>query len=234
MINHSVHQGVRVVIETDDKVYKPGLLTETICNNMVVKKGDVAVDVGCGTGYIGITAALLGAGKVIAIDPCKEALDCTLRNASLNNLSNLCVCQGVELEPIKEKAVDLIITLPPQMPFFVDFNPERYGGRDGTDVIIKIIREARAVLKKETGRFYLVHSALAYPEKIREMLTANGFSWQTVFTVKKELIAEDIDLLTEGLFDYILGLYDKGVIKLVEKHGRYFYPVWFYLIKSSK
>ena len=234
MISHSIHQGVKILIETDDMVYKPGLLTETICNKMVVKKGDVAVDVGCGTGYIGITAALLGAGKVIAIDPCKEALDCTLRNAALNNVSNLCVRQGLELEPVKEKAVDLIITLPPQMPFIADFNPERYGGLDGTDVIIKIIREAGAVLKKESGRFYLVHSALANPKKVREALNVNGFNWQTVDTVEKELIAEDINFLTEGLFDYIMGLYDKGLIELVVKHGRYFYPVWFYLIKRTK
>jgi methylase of polypeptide subunit release factors len=234
MISHSIHQGVKILIETADKVYKPGLLTETICNKMVVKNGDVAVDVGCGTGYIGITAALLGAEKVIAIDPCQEALECTLRNAALNNVKNLCVRQGLELEPVKEKTVDLIITLPPQMPFLNDFNPERYGGIDGTDVIIKIIREAGAVLKKETGRFYLVHSALANPEKVREVLNVNGFSWQIVDTVEKELIAKDINSLTEGLFDYIMGLYDKGLIELVEKNGRYFYPVWFYLIKRSK
>jgi methylase of polypeptide subunit release factors len=234
MISHSIHQGVKILIETHDKVYKPGLLTETICNKMVVNNGDIAVDVGCGTGYIGITASLLGAGKVIAIDPCKEALDCTLRNASLNNISNLFVCQGVELEPVKEKTVDLIITLPPQMPFSFDFNPERYGGCDGTDVIIKIIREASAVLKKKTGRFYLVHSALANPEKVREALNENGFSWQTVETVEKALIVSDINFLTEGLFDYIIGLYDKGLIELRKKHGRYFYPVWFYLIKRSK
>ena len=234
MITHSIHQGVKIFVETDDKVYKPGLLTETICNKMVVIKGDVAVDVGCGTGYIGITASLLGAGKVIAIDPCKEALACTLRNAAINNVSNLCVCQVVELEPVKAKAVDLIITLPPQMPFFVDFNLERYGGCDGTDVIVKIIREARTVLKKETGRFYLVHSALANPKKVRDALNANGFCWRTVVTVEKKLNANDINLLTEGLFEYILALYDKGVIELEEKKGGYFYPVWFYLIKMSK
>ncbi len=234
MISHSIHQGVKILIETDDKVYKPGLLTETICNKMVVKKGDVAVDVGCGTGYIGITAALLGAGKVIAIDPCKDALVCTLRNAELNNLTNICVRQGVELEPIMEKAVDLILTLPPQMPFSVDFNPERYGGHDGTDVILKIISESGTILKKDTGRFYLVHSALANPEKVREALSINGFSWQVIDTVEKELVAEDINLLTDGLFDYIMGLYVKGVLELIVKYGRYFYPVWFYLIKKLK
>jgi hypothetical protein len=52
--------------------------------------------------------------------------------------------------------------------------------------------------------------------------------------VEKELIAEDINFLIEGLFDYIMGLYDKGLIELVKKRGRYFYPVWFYLIKRSK
>lgn len=231
MISHSTHQGVKIRIATVDKVYKPGLLTETICNRMVVEKGDVAVDVGCGTGYIGVVAACLGAGKVIAIDPCKKALECTLRNARLNNLTNIYVRQGVELEPIKEKEVDLILTLPPQMPFSVNFNPERFGGCDGTDVILKIIIEAGAVLKKDTGRFYLVHAGLANPKKVRDALDLNGFSWKIIDMVEKELKPDDLNSLTDGLYDYILELYGQGVVELTEKQGRYFYPVWFYLIK---
>jgi len=232
MISHSIHQRVKILIETEDKVYKPGLLTETICNKMAVEKGDVAVDVGCGTGYIGITVSLLGAKKVYCIDPCPEALKCTLKNAAFNNVSNLCVRQGVELEPVKDKSVDLIITLPPQMPFSVNFNPERYGGCDGTDVIIKIIREASLILKKD-GRFYLIHAALAYPEKVRNALKLNGFKWEIIEIVEKELLKENIDLLADGLFDYILEMYHKGIVELIEQKGRYYYPVWFYLIKKS-
>jgi len=232
MLKQNIHQGVRVRIESDEKVYQPGLLTETICNKMIVNKDDVVVDVGCGTGYIGITASLLGAKKVYSIDPCSEALKCTLHNAGLNNISNLSVLEGCELEPVKGKKDDLIITLPPQMPFSIDFNPERYGGIDGTDAIIKIIREASIILKKGTGRFYLIHSSLANLEKVRTELSQNGFKWQIIETIEKELVKEDIDLLTDGLFEYIFNLYKKGIVGLSEREGRFFYPVWFYLANS--
>jgi len=229
MLKQNIHQGVRVQIESGEKVYQPGLLTETICNKMIVHKDDVVVDVGCGTGYIGITAFLLGAKKVYSIDPCDEALKCTLRNAGLNNISNLSAFEGCELEPFKGKKADLIITLPPQMPFSSDFNSERYGGIDGTDVIIKIIKEASVILKTGTGRFYLIHSALANPGKVRAELSLNGFKWQIIETIEKELNKEDMDLLTVGLFEYILDLYEKGLVELSERDGRFFYPVWFYM-----
>ena len=212
MTKQATHQGVSVHIESGEKVYHPGMLTQTICNIMSVHKGDVAIDVGCGTGYIGIAASLLGANKVYCIDPCPEALKCTLRNAGLNNVSNVSVMEGSELEPLKGKGADLIITLPPQMPFSTDFNPERYGGIDGTDVIIKIIREASIILETGTGRFYLVHSSLANTKKVRDKLSLNGFTWKIIETVEKELIKEDIDLLTDGLFEYIFDRNNQGYI----------------------
>ncbi len=229
MLKQNIHQGVRVQIESGEKVYLPGLLTETICNKMIVYKDDVVVDVGCGSGYIGITASLLGAKKVYSIDPCDEALKCTLRNAGLNNISNLSAFEGCELEPVRGKEADLIITLPPQMPFKRIFNTERYGGIDGTDVIIKIIKEASVIIKTGIGRFYLIHSALANPEKVRAELSQNGFKWEIFEAIEKELIKDDVDLLAEGLFDYILELYKKSIVELYERDGKYFYPVWFYL-----
>jgi len=228
----NLHQGKTIHIESEDHVYKPGLLTETICNLMVVKKGDVAVDVGCGTGYIGIMAALLGAEKVIAIDPIKEALDNTLHNADLNNLSNVLVMQGTELEPVKGQKVDLILSLPPQMPFSSNFNPSRYGGLDGTDVIFKIIKEASLILNKNNGRFYLIHAALANPKRVRQALIENGFQWEIIETLEKELDKDDLNTLSAGLFDYLVDLYRKGMAELIERNGSLYYRVWFYLIRQ--
>jgi len=114
------------------------------------------------------------------------------------------------------------------MPFSNNFNPERYGGYDGTDVILKIINEAKAVLNKVTGRFYLVHSGLADPQKVRDTLSINGFSWKIIATVEKEIKPADLNSLTDGLYDYILKLYRQGIAELTEKQGRFFCPVWFY------
>jgi len=134
----------------------------------------------------------------------------------------------LNLNRLREKELILLLRFRRKCRLGTDFNPERYGGIDGTDVIIKIIREASIILETGTGRFYLVHSSLANT-KGKDELSLNGFTWKIIETVEKELIKEDIDLLTDGLFEYIFDLYKKGIVELSERDGRFFYPVWFYL-----
>jgi methylase of polypeptide subunit release factors len=224
----AVHQGTTIRIEYEEDVYQPGSLTEMLADLMEVTPGDRVVDVGCGTGYLGIMAALLGAGEVICIDPEPNALKWTRHNASLNGIRNLKVYQGRELDPVANRQVDLIVTLPPQMPFATDFNPWRYGGRDGTDVIIKIISQAGRILHPQKGRLFLLHAGLAYPAKVRERLLRSGFDWKIVRTVDREFNPEEFDHLACGLKEYILQLHDRGLAELVERNGTRYYPIWFY------
>jgi release factor glutamine methyltransferase len=222
------HQGVSVTIEYDERAYQPGALTAALCDIMEVMPGDRVIDVGCGTGYIGIVAALMGAFEVISIDPVPEALEWTRHNAGLNNVQNLNTKAGKALDPVATEAVDLIVSLPPQMPFPTEFNPWRHGGVDGTDVIVTIIRQAYNILKKNTGRLYLVHAAIANPARVRETLRSAGFEWEIVKTVEKTLVQSDLEPLAPGLMDYLLDLRQKGLAEIEARDGRYHYPVWFY------
>ena len=103
MIKHinAIHQGIAINIEYDENVYQPGSLTRIICDIMEVKKGDRVIDVGCGTGYIGIVASLLGASEVICIDPVPESIRWTQHNARLNNISNFTAIHGGALDPVR-------------------------------------------------------------------------------------------------------------------------------------
>ena len=129
---------------------------------------------------------------------------------------------------IPTEKVDLIVSLPPQMPFSTEFNPWRHGGPDGTDVMAKIIRQARNILIKNRGRLYLVHAAIANPARVRETLQASGFKWEIVKTVEKTLDRGDLEQLAPGLMDYLLDLRQKGLAEIESRRGRYHYPVWFY------
>ncbi len=225
------HQGVLVQVEFDDDVYRPGPLTWALCELMEIRAGDRVVDAGCGTGYLGLVAALLGAGEVVCTDPVAEALHWTRHNARLNALDNLVVRQGGELEPLAGEEADLILTLPPQMPFRCDFNPWRYGGPDGCDVILSIIEQARPILAPRQGRMYLVHSALANPPRVRAALDRTCRSWELVRTMEKEWRPDEAGQLHPQLYDYLLAADRQGMAELERRQGRYYYPVWFYHVR---
>ncbi len=221
------HQGVSVQIEFDDNVYRPGSLTEALCDIMGIKKGSRVIDVGCGTGYLGIVASLLGAADVVCIDTAAGAVAWTEHNARINHVANLKAVRGSALDPVMGQTADVIISLPPQMPFPSNFSPWRYGGCDGTDVIIKIIRQASSILPPG-GILYLVHAGIADPHKTRKVLSEEKFKWQIVSTMEKELCRDIMENLACGLTDYLLGCMQRGTAEMVERENRYYYPVWFY------
>lgn len=57
-------------------------------------KGKKVLDMGCGTGVLGIAAALLGAEKIDAIDIDQSAVDNTKLNMKLNHVQNYCATKG--------------------------------------------------------------------------------------------------------------------------------------------
>ncbi len=60
-----------------------------------VKPGMQVMDLGCGTGILGLAAALLGAEKIVAVDRDREALKATTKNFAVNHLSEkLTVVEG--------------------------------------------------------------------------------------------------------------------------------------------
>jgi len=71
------HASTRMCIET---------LEDTIMKDRSVENWRV-LDVGCGTGILGITAAKLGAQEVICVDIDKKAVEIALENAAINGVN---------------------------------------------------------------------------------------------------------------------------------------------------
>lgn len=71
----------------------------------VMKDSDIVLDIGCGTGILGITAAKLGAKQVIGVDIAEEAIIATNENIIKNNVENIMTVRlGNLTDVINEKA----------------------------------------------------------------------------------------------------------------------------------
>ncbi|MUT68178.1 class I SAM-dependent methyltransferase [Paenibacillus sp. NEAU-GSW1] len=72
------------------------------------------LDVGCGYGPIGLTAAKLAPeGHVTMIDINERAVQLSKENAALNGIANVEVLQSDLYDAVKEKRFDAILTNPP-------------------------------------------------------------------------------------------------------------------------
>lgn len=68
------------------------MMVETILETEMTNKN--VLDMGCGTGILGILASMKGAGNVTAIDIDEWSFNGTNENAALNNIQNITVKQG--------------------------------------------------------------------------------------------------------------------------------------------
>ncbi len=75
----------RGVFSPDPKITNSSSI---ILNNLPDIKNKDILDVGCGSGIIGIYCAMNGARKVIAVDIDEKAVDNTLENARRNKVEN--------------------------------------------------------------------------------------------------------------------------------------------------
>ena len=69
--------------------------------------GTTVIDFGCGSGILGIAAALKGAARVVCVDNDPQALEATGANALRNGVENRIVCQSPE--DYREKDSDVVL-----------------------------------------------------------------------------------------------------------------------------
>lgn len=149
-------------IEYSPMVYKPSDDTFLMLKNIKIRKGENVLDMGTGSGIIGIHSAKLGA-NVTSADINPYAVELAEKNAGLNNV-DIKVVESDLFERIKGK-FDVIVFNPPYLPTSNDermddeINSAWDGGEEGDKVILGFLKNFRKYLKKN-GRCYLLVSSL--------------------------------------------------------------------------
>jgi 16S rRNA (guanine1207-N2)-methyltransferase len=133
--------------------------TRLLLEALEVRATDVALDIGCGAGFIGChIAARATKGQVTMVDASLAAVDAARRMIEQRGLANARVLASDGTQAVREQRFDLVATNP----------PFHTGGVQSTETGHRFIREAAQVLRPR-GRFYLVANRfLRYESTMRE------------------------------------------------------------------
>jgi len=163
-----------------DRVYQPAedsrLLAEAALEYL--EAGDLALDVGTGSGYVARRLAEEAGVDVVATDlnphACRQAWE-----------ADLPVVRADLLGPIRDSAVDVAVFNPPYLPTHPDdewgdwMERALSGGDDGRAVIDPFLADLRRVLVPG-GEAFLLLSSLTGVEAVREEARANGLTSMVV------------------------------------------------------
>ncbi len=149
-------KGIHLDYETCMDVYPPS--DDTFLMMESISPKGKCLEIGSGTGLTSVYMAKLG-HEVVACDINRKAVDCTLRNAKINNVEIEAKWSNLFSE-IKGE-FDTIVFNPPYLPTedHVQGSEQWDGGLDGFDTSWKFLSEADCHLNPD-GKIFLILSSL--------------------------------------------------------------------------
>jgi release factor glutamine methyltransferase len=171
-------------------VYEPAEDSMFLADNLGVLGGDLVLDMGTGTGFLALLAAIK-AKKVLGVDVNPRAIEVARGNALLNNIKNVEFRVSDLFSDIRDEVFDLIIFNPPYLPVDeMDMLGRSWsGGSNGLDIIKRFLKSAPDYLN-EGGGIWLLVSSLNDLDELREIL--NGNNLESEILAKKKLWFEEI------------------------------------------
>lgn len=148
-------------------------------------KSIMILDMGTGSGIQAKTCKELGFKNIIGADINKEAI----KNIKIQGLKAI---HSDLFSKIKNKKFNLIIFNPPYLPEDkFDKESDTTAGKQGYELIIEFIKQAKSYLKKE-GSILLLVSSLSHPSIIKKQSKYLGYKLKLLN--KKKLFFEQLFL----------------------------------------
>lgn len=185
--------GLYPKLEYVGDVYRPSDDTWLLIKVLEARRprGELCLDLGAGSGVLGIYAILNGiCRRVVFVDIVEDAVYSVTVNTTINGVEHSSVVLWSDDFALRENSFDVVLANPPYLPadfHVVDIAVE--GGLEGYETAVYFINYAKLVLRPG-GKLYLVYSSLTKPEVILEHLERSGF--RVDYEVEKRFFYEVI------------------------------------------
>ena len=207
-------------LTASDTTFLPSTISQLMAAVLDVKPGDIVIDVGCGTGVLGIIAAKLGASKVYGVDASPDVVEVATANARAHGVADrMEFFQGDLFSPLGDDiTADVIIGdvsgIPDDLAADSGWFPSKTGGGPrGSELPIRMLQQAKRRLA-EGGRLFLPTGTLQDENAILDAA-------RSAFSSLVKLTERPIPL-AGALADAksIKRLLDDGIVQLSERGSR--------------
>ncbi len=135
---------------------------------MRIAPGARVLDLGCGTGLVGLAALRRGA-QVTAVDVSARAVAATRRTLAANGYPETVACLSIGVSAIAEERFDIVVT-----------NPPFHQGRGVDFEVARLFIAGAARVLRPGGSLYLVANAfLRYEPWLKERFPRVGIAWES-------------------------------------------------------
>jgi len=220
----------KVEIELAEEVFAPTTTTTMLIRHMGDVTGRKVLDLGCGSGVIGVASAVLGAARVVCVDVMKEAVSLARRNVIRNGVEGVVEVRESDLfTTLGDEKFDLIVDdvsgvaepvarvstwYPPSIPS---------GGPDGTGPTNRMLEQAATYLAPK-GRLIFPVISLAAANRILD--------------TARQVFGDGLKLLESRMIPFCPQLYphlelltqlrERGVIDFEQRNSRLLWKLEIY------
>jgi release factor glutamine methyltransferase len=212
-------QGTDIDLEVNEHIFPPSVNGSFYAASIKVNAGETVIDIGTGSGVLGIFAAKVGA-MVSATDVDGYAIEVAGRNASLNKVE-VEFSRGTLFAALDKKFDVILANLPNEIihQTYLDEVGEELantfdGGERGNEHILGLLKVAKKHMHAKSRLYLPVHTLTDYHETLRRAVANYTARLVAVGSLPtKEFVEEHIG--------FYLKLNEAGLIRIFRQDGKW-------------